>query len=78
MTVRGTRTTRSQAAGRRTPTAAGTPQGGNGGAGSTATNRAGMMAGQVGGVTMYLWVLVGIEVLLMGYLRSTFRRDHGG
>lgn len=35
---------------------------------------ANMAVGEVG----YLWALVIIEVLLMGYLRKQFRRHHGG
>jgi hypothetical protein len=30
------------------------------------------------GVEIYLWILVGIEVALMGALRKYFRRHHGG
>jgi hypothetical protein len=58
------------------------------------TRPSGMTGGTLGGVKMssggrpglkmqagdemYLWVLVILEVLLMSFLRNSFRRHHGG
>lgn len=56
------------------------PQGGAGGTlgGLRSAGRApGARQLQLGD-EIYLWILVIIEVLLMGWLRQNFRRHHGG
>ena len=42
-----------------------------------AQGAAGSMAG-LNAPTFYLWILVAIEVFLIGYFRHTLRRYHGG
>lgn len=50
------------------------PQGSPGGA-----RKPSVSTGTVsGGVEVYLWALVLIEVFLMGFLRHAFRAHHGG
>lgn len=57
------------------------PQGGMGGTPGGRPNATTRAAGSVSyliGEVGYLWVLVIIEVLLMGWLRNANRRHHGG
>lgn len=66
--------------GRNTVTSNATPsgvqQGTLGGIAPAAGGRPGMKL--MVGDEVYLWILVVIEVLLMGYLRKLSRRHHGG
>lgn len=48
-----------------------------GGRAQTASGRPGMRSVALGD-EVYLWILVIIEVLLMGALRRNFRKHHGG
>jgi hypothetical protein len=68
----GGRTTRNM------PRPSGIPQGSPGGMGATATQKAGVAGGGLNGPTGYLWLLVAIEVMLMGWLRHAHRLHHGG
>jgi len=56
----------------------GVPQGTPGGQTKMAASR--VMGGKLSSSSpvFYLWLLVGIEVVLMGWLRHSFRRYHGG
>ena len=56
----------------------GVPQGSPGGQTRAAAAKQVRAAATVSGPTMYLWILVAIEVALMGWLRHSFRRYHGG
>lgn len=56
----------------------GVPQGTPGGQTKAAASKTMASAAQMNSATFYLWVLVGIEVLVMGLLRNKFRRYHGG
>lgn len=57
-------------------TPSGIKQGTLGGLGRAAGGKPGMKF--MGGDEMYLWLLVIIEVAVIGYLRRHFRRFHGG
>lgn len=56
----------------------GVPQGTPGGQTKAAASKVVIGNRGVAAPVFYLWVLVGIEVLLMGWLRHSFRRYHGG
>lgn len=59
-------------------TPSGAPQGTMGGTGrAAAATPGGRLLGLVDEVT-YLWVLVGLEVGALAYMRKHFRRYHGG
>jgi hypothetical protein len=45
---------------------------------TTAAQSAGAMRSGVNDATFYLWILVAFEAFLIGYLRHSFRRHHGG
>ena len=58
-------------------TPSGGPQGTQGGVRQAVGSRPGSRPVQLGD-EMYLWILVGLEVGAIAWLRSAFRRHHGG
>ena len=58
-------------------TPSGAPQGTTGGRARSHGSRPGSMNLNLGD-EMYLWVLVILEALTLGWLRNHFRRHHGG
>lgn len=60
---------------RQAPRPSGIPQGTPGG---VAGQRLHGLAGGALGPTVYLWIMVAVEALLMGWLRHANRRHHGG
>jgi hypothetical protein len=56
------------------PTPSGIPQGSPGGRMGMRPGRRRLMVGD----EVYLWLVLGLEVAAMGFLRNHFRRYHGG